>query len=725
MKPRARHHALHHVHSATAVAVALLLSTGLGSGLACAQTALNEVTVTAQPPLGISGFDDVPLHALPMSVSAFSQADLRDVGAQRISDVLLLDASVSDSYNLPAYWDHLSVRGYTLDNRYNFRRDGLPMSAQTIIGLENKERIELLKGTSGMQAGTSAPGGLVNYVVKRPPTRDTQNMREVTLSYGPGDNRSVALDLGNRFGEQAAFGYRLNLAHTDLNPYIRNAKGQRDLVALAMDWRMDAHNRLEWELEQSHVEQIGVNFYSLMGNSPNALPAPVDGTRNITRQPNSRPGVFDGLTGSVRFKHQLDHNWLWTTQYGVQRLRADDRLVYASGCNATISDRFCANGDFQIYDYNTDNERRNNEVAQTSVSGQTHIGGLEHGLTLSVQRQRLVDDMPRMQTSPLLGTTNSLTGGLIPPSQASDRNGLMSNAQDASTEWAVKDRIKLNDRTAAWLGLRYTQLNRQSAMTDGSGATQDRRNFMTPWLAVSDQLDAGPMVFASTGQGIESEVTPNDTTRYSNAGQALPSLRSRQHEVGIKSVSAATRWQATWFDISRPVSGESWGCSNGGACLRQMDGQAHHRGLELNARTAQHGWTWDGSATWLRARRENATSDPSLNGQRPINVPTYMVRGLAEYRFASIAGLRTGLRLSREGKRNVTEHGEIVLPAWTTVDVTTHYNTRIAQQETTWTWGIQNLANKHYWRESPKQYGQYFLNPGAPRTFRASVQWHL
>jgi iron complex outermembrane receptor protein len=708
-------------YSKNTVMAALMLSISA----TWAEPFLNEVTVTAPPPVGISGFGDVPPHTLPLSVRAFSQAELRDIGAQRISDVLLLDASVSESYNLPAYWDQLSVRGYTLDNRYNFRRDGLPMSAQTIIGLENKERVELLKGTSGMQAGTSSPGGLVNYVIKRPPSRDTQSMRDVTLSYGPGDTRSVALDLGGRFGEQAALGYRLNMARTDLNPVIRDTQGQRELIALAMDWRLDARNRLEWEFEQSHVEQIGVNFYSLLGNGPNALPAPVDGTRNITRQPNSRPGVLDGLTGSVRFKHQLDNNWLWTTDYGVQKLRADDRLVYASGCSPTIRDRFCANGDFQIYNYNTENERRNNEVAQTSLSGQTQLWGLTHGLTVSVMRQRLVDDMPRMQTSPLLGTTNSLSGGLIAPSQPSDRNGLMSNARDASTELAVKDHIQLNGRTAAWLGLRHTQLNRQSAMTDGSRATQDPRNFTTPWLAMSYQLDAGPTVFASAGQGIESEVAPNDTTRYRNAGQALPTLRSHQREVGIKSVSSLTRWQATWFDITHPVSGDQ-ACNNGGTCTRQMDGQAHHSGLELRANTtAQPGWTWGGSGTWLQARRENATSDPSLNGQRPINVPRNILRGLAEYRFVNVTGLRTGLRLSREGQRHVTERGEIMLPAWTTLDATVHYDTRIAQQGTTWTWGIQNITNKHYWRESPKQYGQYFLNPGAPRTFRAGVQWHL
>jgi iron complex outermembrane receptor protein len=190
-------------------------------------------------------------------------------------------------------------------------------------------------------------------------------------------------------------------------------------------------------------------------------------------------------------------------------------------------------------------------------------------------------------------------------------------------------------------------------------------------------------------------------------------------------MTPASSWQATWFDITRPMSGDAVGCSNGGICLRQMDGQAHHQGLELNGRTSQQHWTWAGSATWLNAWRENVTSDPSLNGQRPINVPRYLLRGLAEYRFTDLAGLRAGLRVAREGERHVMEHGEIVLPAWTTWDLIAHYDTRADQQAATWTLAVQNLMNKHYWRESPKQYGQYFLNPGAPRTLRASVKWHL
>ena len=81
------------------------------------------------------------------------------VGAKRLADVIKLDASTSDAYNTTGYWDYATVRGFVLDNKFNYRREGLPISAETYIPLDNKERVEILKGTSGIQAGTSAPGG--------------------------------------------------------------------------------------------------------------------------------------------------------------------------------------------------------------------------------------------------------------------------------------------------------------------------------------------------------------------------------------------------------------------------------------------------------------------------------------------------------------------------------------------------------------------------------------
>ena len=706
------------IQSAVALCIALTSS-------AFAQQAPNEITITAEPPLRISGFDGVSQFELPISISTINSTTLQDIGAQRISDALRLDASVSDSYNLPAYWDKLSVRGYALDNRYNYRREGLPISAETIIPMDNKERVELLKGTSGIQSGTSAPGGLVNYVVKRAPSSPDKTIRDVTLSYGPGNNRLTAADLGGRFGEEASFGYRFNVAHENLDPYIRDTQGHRNLVALAMDWRIDSSNRLEWEYEQSHHEQIGVNFYSLLGAGTHALPPTVDGTRNITRQPNSQPGVFDGQTGTLRWRHLLNNGWIWSTQAGVQHLRADDRLVYASGCPNVPTDRFCSNGDFEIRDYRSENERRNNEVVQTDLRGQHFIAGLEHSFKVSVMRRRQINRMPGTHTDELLGTTNSFNGGLNPATATNSRAGPMTNNTDSNTEIALNDRVRLNPQTSAWLGLRHTQFNRQSVQTDNTAAVQDIRSVSAPWSAVSHTLNASDTVYASYGYGIEAQAAPN-VSDYTNAGQPLPILRSKQREIAWKRQAPSGFWQVTWFDITRPQTTNGLGCSRvAGSCTLQMDGQDHHQGLELTSLTKLSQWNFSGSAMWLDAKRENAAIQTNLNGQRPINVPKYILRGMTEYRFADMPGLRSGLRISHEGERNVTENGDITLPAWTTFDATTHYDTKINNVSSSWTVAIQNLANKHYWSESPRQYGQYFLYPGAPRTLRATVVFHL
>ena len=66
-----------------------------------------------------------------------------------------------------------------------------------------------------------------------------------------------------------------------------------------------------------------------------------------------------------------------------------------------------------------------------------------------------------------------------------------------------------------------------------------------------------------------------------------------------------------------------------------------------------------------------------MNGQRPLNVPRMNLRAMAQYRFAGVPGLRSSLRLNHEGTRRVTEDAVIQLPAWTTLDLATHYVTRI------------------------------------------------
>jgi len=98
------------------------------------------------------------------------------------------------------------------------------------------------------------------------------------------------------------------------------------------------------------------------------------------------------------------------------------------------------------------------------------------------------------------------------------------------------------------------------------------------------------------------------------------------------------------------------------------------------------------------------------------------VRAAAEYRWTQVPGLRTSFRLSHEGQRDLMEGGAMTLPAWTTADLAAHYSTKVAGQDTDWTLALENATNRAYWRESPKQFGHYYLYTGAPRNLRLTVR---
>jgi len=125
--------------SRTACVVAALL-TGLAAHAQTASTQLAPVTISGRaPPIaGVTGFGDAPLSKAPFQASVFTAEQLQDAGMQRLADLTRVDPALSDAYNSEGYIDYLTVRGFVLDNRFNYRREGLPISAETTIPLDNK-----------------------------------------------------------------------------------------------------------------------------------------------------------------------------------------------------------------------------------------------------------------------------------------------------------------------------------------------------------------------------------------------------------------------------------------------------------------------------------------------------------------------------------------------------------------------------------------------------------
>ncbi|MDE2298622.1 MAG: TonB-dependent siderophore receptor [Burkholderiales bacterium] len=715
------HHTRHHAYTAIAAAALLAATQARAQTPPEATMQLNPVTVTGRAalPATVSGWGDTPLANTPMQASVYTAEELRDAGVQRLSDLVTLDPAVSDAYNAEGYWDFLTVRGFVLDNQFNFRRDGLPINAETSIPLDNKERIEILQGTSGIQAGTSAPGGLVNYVVKRPTDAP---LRSAFIEWHQPGTVTGAVDLSQRFGVDQAFGVRLNAAAAHLDPMVRSSTGNRRLFALAADWRAGTDTLLEAEVETSHRSQPSQPGFSMLGN---VVPAPGDPRINLNNQPWSLPVVFDATTASLRWQQRLSSDWRFVAHAGMQHLRSDDRLAYPFGCSKEGNyDRYCSDGSFDFYEYRSDGEQRRTTSLDLHAEGRLETAGIEHRLTFGALGSRYRSRLqPRLDDSVIVGT-GTVDGLSIVPSLPA--LGLVPNPNqtERSTELYLRDAIKFNDGWTAWLGVRRTHIARASVLTDGSEPTSYTRSFTTPWLAASYAFARNQLVYASWGRGVESSAVPN-RPQYTDAGQALTAL-SRQAEVGVKGSNDAFAWSLAAFDIQRPQPADVGTCDPTVAksCTTQLDGSAHHRGVEATGTWHQGAWTLRGGSQWLRARREGSQT-AAINGLQPTNVPALTLKAQAAYDVASMPGLNLQANVMHETRRMVLPDNSASIPGYTRVDAALRYDTRLANARAIWRVGIDNLFDKRAWRESPYEFSHVYLYPLAPRTLRVSLQVDL
>jgi iron complex outermembrane recepter protein len=687
--------------------------------LAPAEPTLSPVIISAPAPraqISVGGFGDQSLVAAPISGVVIDSAQMHSSGAQRLSDLYKFDASISDAYNAVGYIDYATVRGFVIDNKFNIRRDGMPISGDTAIGLANKDRVEILKGTSGIQASTSAPGGLVNYIVKRPPMLTSQPVRRIDLSLDSNGQWGAALDLGGRFGQAAAQGYRLNVATDRLQNAAVGTRGDRQQLALALDSRMGSSGLLEAEFEWSRQSQPNVPGLSVLGAS-GLLPS-ADPKLNLNRQTWSQPTQFGGLTGSLHYTQALNDQWSWSAHLSSQRLKTNDRIAFPFGCTAEgIFDRYCSNGDTDIYDFRSDGERRSKQAAQLKIDGSFQTGRLKHSLSLG-----LLQSASRIQTPDsafnYAGTINiNNPAQPVPASPALTSSG--NTQREKTTEFFATDVIAWNDSFKTWLGLRHTRLQRSDALN----ASNYSRSFTTPWLATSYTLPHA-MLYASHGQGMESDTAPT-AWNVANIGQVLPPRRSRQSEIGIKSKAPqAFSWQVAAFSIERPVSNlDACGLNANSACIVAPDGQSVHQGLEVSMQWQAGAWQLGGSATTLHVRREGSRQAPAINGLKPTNVPRHILRANAAYRVTP--NWLVSANLNHESRRAILPDNSLMLAAWTRFDASLEYKTQINNVSTAWQLSIDNLLDKRYFKESPYQFGHAYLFAGAPRTLRLSASFAL
>jgi len=423
------------------LAVLALCAQMAAQAQAQAQEQLPPVTVNSRAgaPVGLSGFGNAPATRLPLQAQRIDAERLAQLGSQGLAALPMLDASVSDAYNALGYWPQLKVRGFDLDLRFNLRRDGLPIHGETALDLSAVAALELLKGASGAQAGTSSPAGLLNLVLKRP---DAPRL-DLSMNWEQSGTLGTRVDWARREGDLA---WRVNASASRLDPWLRNAKGERRSLALATEWRTDSQGLLEAELEASHQSQPSQPGFSLLGERlPD--PASLDLRRNLNDAAWRLPVVFDNRFASLRYTRQLGADWRLQLQAGQQRTRSDDRVAFPFGCDAEGNyDRYCSDGRFDLYDFRSENERRVTRSARAVLQGRLGAHRLQAEALGS--RYRLT---PQRQAYNYAGSGSVFGGGARSPPDGAVHRAHQRHGRAVSRGCLRDSRLCADELPDGWL----------------------------------------------------------------------------------------------------------------------------------------------------------------------------------------------------------------------------------------------------------------------------------
>jgi iron complex outermembrane receptor protein len=181
-------------------------------------------------------FRGADIMDVPSTVNVVTREALELQAAGGLYDALRNTAGVTRQQNGGDTWDQLVIRGLAVENRTNYRLNGaLPVMNFSQVPMEDKERVEVLKGATALYYGFTSPAGVVNFVTKR---AGATPVGTVGLMVDQNGSAVATADVARRFGEQRQVGVRVNAAGGTLASYLDHVgNGNRKFISAALDWR--------------------------------------------------------------------------------------------------------------------------------------------------------------------------------------------------------------------------------------------------------------------------------------------------------------------------------------------------------------------------------------------------------------------------------------------------------------------------------------------------------
>ncbi|QNH22989.1 siderophore receptor [Xanthomonas sp. GW] len=652
-------------------------------------TELDAVSVTAARVHANAGaLGERNIQDTPFAIQVLDREDLDKRQVVSLGDAFFNDPSVVTQVG--AYssgWSSPIInRGLGLSYD-SYRVNGLQVSSWgSEWPLEAMEQVELLKGPAGFLYGFGQPGGLVNYLTKKPTDDTTLSAR---LGWRSDAVASAQLDAGGRFGNQDMFGYRLNVFREKGETY-NGGEVDRKVVSAALDARLS--DRLTWTADlvyQSRQLSEEAPQYYFIGLS--AVPRAIggDADRSVTGS------YYDTRSRllSTGLEWRFAEGWKASLNYGVTTSWNDVNKIFAY-----IDD---ANGDYDVNAYELGG-RSEWKLVQLMLQGNFATGPLRHQLVAGASRQDATGwDRPYVWQT--IGRGNLYDWqGMTHYSSAS--RVMTRSSETLQKALFVSDTIAFAPGWSLLAGWRYNDYEQI-----GTYHTYP----VTPTYALMYKPADAVTLYASYIESLEAGGRVGDD--YINAGQVLDPTISKQYEIGAK--IAYPRWNAnaTAFRLQRGASIDRITAT--GKYLEQ-DGVTLYDGIELSGdyRLTEQ-LSVGGGATWLDPRYDKLSPDNAADqGHRVSFAARWQGVVHVDYAFPGIDGLSVYAALRYFGDAWYDSANTLKLPDYTLANLGAGYRMRMHGHPLTWRASIDNLTDRKYWITN---------SMGAPRTYALSVQFEL
>jgi len=710
--------------------------------------------------VSVGTLDGAPLKEAPVSATIVTRDLLNDQAARLLSDVVKNDASIGEDYAPVGYYGDYEIRGFPIDLATGLEINGMTIAGEQDVPLENKDRVEFLKGIAGVESGVAAAGGLINYVTKRPTV-----VKALDIATDHRGSSYGAVDLGTLFGSTKQVGVRVNLAGEKIQSYVNDADGWRATGTGAADWKLTPKAILKGDFEYQHKVERSVCGYQLLGGTTVPDLSEVHPSTMLGEQSWAKPNTFDTLNAGARFDYDFTTMWHAFAAASYSHSLIDDNVVYAYGCSyetlcqgsgGSAPDYFFApDGGYDIYDYRDPGELRIDAQGRALVTGHIKTGKISQDLTAggelflrSVQQPGFYTAANPYSSDGIVqdGAVYSYVGSenifqsivafpIEDPQQTAGPRRLWEDNHQAAA--IVQDRVHLPGRIQLLAGGRYDSLRDHNyslaATSPGTAPILTDKPIWLPQYAVT-VTPTSSLTFYSN-YGVLLSLGPQGPWWVDNGSQFLSAFLTRQAEIGAKYqpgqrillTSAFYRMRAPFFYPKVIQAPDSFCTADefyapGDLCFEEQ-GRETHDGVEVNAEGKAANWLrLSASASAMRAISDN-TGTPVFDNRQVLNVPHLRTAVFADIAVPHAYGLHLMPGWAYTGRKEATRDDLVSVPGYNLFNLGARYTPGGENGRVTLRLYADNIADKRYWKDTGASYGDTFIHLGAPTTVRLSAHY--